>query len=42
MFIILYYFECAKMFCYGNYGIAPQISLFVFIFTFVYIRYSNL
>ena len=40
--IILYYFKCDEMFCYKNSGIAPQIRLFVFLVTFVYIKYSNL
>jgi len=30
MCIILYYFECARMFCYEDSGIAPWVHLFIF------------
>ena len=42
MYIIVCYFKCDEMFCYKTSGIAPQIRLFVFLVTFVYIKYSNL
>ena len=30
MCIILYYFECARMFCYEDFGVAPRVHLLIF------------